>query len=90
MSAGGDGARVNVIDLRLEVQSDDDVRLLRGALLAARATELGEVRRRTARPSFGYGTGSQRDSMLVEAAERQRRVELLDGLLAALDQGAGA
>jgi hypothetical protein len=87
-AAGGEAGKV--IELRLRIGSDDDVRLLRGALLAARATELGEVRRRTARHSFGYGTGSQRDSMLDEAAERQRRVELLDGLLAALDAGAGA
>ncbi len=42
------------LEIRLAV-GDKDVAALRGALLAARASELAEVRRRTARHSFGYG-----------------------------------
>jgi predicted ester cyclase len=56
-----------------------------GALLAARATELAEARRRELRHSAGYGSDSARDTMSAEAAQRRRRLELLDRLLAALE-----
>jgi hypothetical protein len=78
------------IDLHLELESLDDLRLLRGALLAARGAELAEARRREFRHSAGYGSDSARDTMTAEAAQRRRRLELLDRLLAALDDGPGA
>lgn len=72
--------------LRLEVAADsaEDLAALRGALLAARATELGEVRRRSGRLSYGYGTDSARDTMNDEIGQHQRRLTMLDRLLAAL------
>jgi hypothetical protein len=79
----GGGPRV----LRLEVatDSDEDLAALRGALLAARATELGEVRRRSGRLSYGYGSDSARDTMNDEVGQHQRRLTMLDRLLTALD-----
>ena len=73
------------IELTLRVDSDDELRALRGALLAARATELSEVQRRAQRHSLGYGTDSQRESMTDEVAQARRRWEMLDRLLAAID-----
>jgi len=73
--------------LRLEIRTDaeDDRRILRGALLKARATELSELERRAGRLSFGYGSDSARESMDEETRTLRRRIELLDRLLAALD-----
>ena len=73
------------IELTLRVDSDDELRALRGALLAARATELSEVQRRAQRHSLGYGTDSQRESMTDEVAQARRRWEMLDRLIAAID-----
>jgi len=75
--------------LRLEVEigGDEDRRTLRGALLAARATELGELQRRAGRLSFGYGTDTARDSMDAETRKLRRRIELLDALIEAVDRG---
>lgn len=71
--------------MRLDLQLDEnDVRILRGALLAARATELGELHRRASRVSFGYGSESAREGMSAEVAHHQRRIDLLDRLLEAL------
>jgi hypothetical protein len=47
----------------LPIDSEEDFRALRGALLAARATELSELQRRAGRLSFGYGSESARESM---------------------------
>ena len=73
--------------LRLEIPigSDDDLRALRGALLAARATELAEVRRRSGRLSYGYGTESARESMAAEVDDRDRRWAMIDRLIVAID-----
>jgi hypothetical protein len=71
--------------IALEVASDDELRALRGALLAARATELSEVQRRAQRHNLGYGTDSQRESMTAEVDHARRRWEMLDRLLAAID-----
>ena len=73
------------IELALRVDSDEELRALRGALLAARATELSEVQRRAQRHSLGYGTDSQRESMTDEVAQARRRWEMLDRLIAAID-----
>ena len=76
------------LHVRLQLESEDDLRFLRGALLAARAAELAEVRRRELRWTAGYGSDSARETMTAEAAQRRRRLELLDRLLAALPRGA--
>jgi hypothetical protein len=78
---------VTVATIRLEIEADggDDIRALRGALLAARASELGEARRRGDRLSFGYGSDTARESMSAEVVQARRRTEMLDRLIAALD-----
>jgi hypothetical protein len=72
--------------IRVDLLIDDpeDLRLLRGAILAAKATELGEAHRRGARLSFGYGSDSAREGMSAEVSQSRRRAELLDRLLEAL------
>lgn len=70
------------VDITLD--RDDDLELLRGALLAAKATELGEAHRRGARLSFGYGSDSAREDMNAEVAQSRRRADLLDRLVKAL------
>jgi hypothetical protein len=72
--------------LRVPIEGDDERRVLRGALLSARAAELAEVRRRGGRLSYGYGTDSARESMSAEADQARLRVDLLDRLIAALDR----
>ena len=74
--------------LRIRVAGPDDLRALRGALLAARASELSEVQRRSQRHSLGYGSESQRESMTAEVDDRRRRWEMLDRLLTAIDEAA--
>ena len=64
--------------------SEDDARALRGALLAARASELASIRRRDTRLFAGYGTDTSREDMTAEMAQHQRRIELLDRLIEAL------
>jgi hypothetical protein len=73
--------------IRLEIDADgeDDVKALRGALLAARASELSEARRRGDRLSFGYGSEPAREGMSAEVVQARRRGEMLDRLLVALD-----
>jgi hypothetical protein len=82
MTPPSDGRSLRIA---LEVASDDELRALRGALLAARATELSEVQRRAQRHNLGYGTDSQRESMTAEVDHARRRWEMLDRLLAAID-----
>jgi hypothetical protein len=78
-------------DLNLRIAIDDcaDILLLRGALLAAKATELAEMQRRGYRLSTGYGTDSAREGMSAEVAQWRRRIELLDRLIAALEEATG-
>ena len=73
------------IRLDVTVDSDDELSAFRGALLAARASELAEARRRGDRLSFGYGSDTAREGMSAEVAQARRRYEMLDRLLAALD-----
>ena len=75
--------------LRLEIPiaDADDVAILRGALLKARATELSELQRRAGRHNLGYGTESARESMDDETRSLRRRIELLDALIAAIEPG---
>ena len=65
----------------------DDLEILRGALLAAKAAELAEFHRRAGRLSYGYGSDSAREGMSAELVQLRRRKELLEALLAALDRG---
>jgi len=75
--------------LRLHLElDDDDVRLLGGALLAARAAELAELHRRSGRLSYGYGTDSAREDMSAEVVQSRRRMQLIDELIAELDRAA--
>ena len=76
--------------LRLDLPIDgEDIPILRGALLAARATELAEANRRGFRHSAGYGSDSARETMSAEVAHRLRRIELLDRLIEALPKDGG-
>lgn len=68
----------------VDLEGEEDLRLLRGALLAAKATELAELQRWDSRLSFGYGTDSAREGMSADVAQRRRRIELLDRLLQGL------
>jgi hypothetical protein len=71
--------------IRVDLPIDDaDLPILRGALLAARATELAELNRRGFRHSAGYGSDSAREVMSAEVEHHRRRIELLDRLIAAL------
>lgn len=71
--------------MHLDVDFDrEEQRVLRGALLAARATELAEAHRRGFRASYEKQSESARASMSAEVAHHLRRIELLDRLLAAL------
>ena len=54
--------------LEVPIDSEDDVAALEGALLAARASELAEARRRGERAFFGYGSDSARESMSAEGS----------------------
>ena len=85
MSSGPAGRSGRPIDVTFRVDSDEELRALRGALLAARASELSEVQRRAQRHSLGYGTDSQRESMTDEVIHARRRWEMLDRLIAAID-----
>jgi hypothetical protein len=71
--------------VRLDLELDpDDARILRGALLAARATELAELHRRGFRHFAGDGSESARTGLTEEVEHHRRRLELLDRLLEAL------
>jgi len=83
MSDGESEARTLRIDLSI---ADGDVPILRGALIAARATELAELHRRGFRHSAGYGSDSARTVMTAEVEHHRRRIELLDRLLEALSK----
>jgi hypothetical protein len=74
------------VRLGLEL-SETDARTLRGALLAAKATELASVQRRDTRLFAGYGTDSSREDMNAEMDQHRRRIELLDQLIEALSSG---
>ena len=70
---------------RLELDlTEEEATTLRGALLAARATELGEAQRRGFRHSYGKASDSARESMSAEVRHHRRRIELLDRLIEAL------
>lgn len=80
--------RQRTLRLEIPIASDEDLEVLRGALLAARATELSEVHRRAGRLSYGYGSDAARDTMSDEVDLHQRRRTMIDRLLEALDEAA--
>jgi len=74
-----------VLELRIPIESDEELAALRGALLAARATELGELQRRASRLSHGYGSDSARESMHTDLRRLELRKAMLDRLIAKLE-----
>jgi hypothetical protein len=84
-STAAPGTSGEPFEIRLRIDDDDELRALRGALLAARATELSEIQRRAGRLNLGYGSDSARDAMSDEVATLRRRWAMLDRLLAAID-----
>lgn len=81
MAHGEPKRRTIPVDLPID---DADIPILRGALLAARATELAELNRRGFRHSAGYGSESAREVMSSEVEHHRQRIELLDRLIEAL------
>jgi len=71
------------IDLHLEL-ADDELEELERALLKARATELGEVRRRDIRLTAGYGDATTRDVLDDESRRAGVRRDALTKVLDAL------
>jgi hypothetical protein len=76
--------RRRLLRIELPIESADELDALEGALLAARAGELSQVRRRGARHSFGYGSDAARETMTDEVDHAQRRWAMLDRLLKAI------
>ena len=76
--------RPRVLHLELPIESDDELAALEGALLAARAGELSQMRRRGDRLAFGYGTDSARESISAEVDQAERRWTMLGRLLESL------
>jgi hypothetical protein len=76
--------RRRVLRLEIRIESDDELAALEGALLAARASELSQIRRRGDRQAFGYGSESARDTMSDEVDQAERRRAMLDRLIEAL------
>jgi hypothetical protein len=77
--------RPRTLSVEIVTASEEERSALRGALLAAQANELSELRRRGDRLSFGYGSDSARESMSDEVIRRRKRHEMLGRLLAALE-----
>ena len=76
---------------RIELDlAPEEARVLRGALLAAKATEMAAIQRRDTRLFAGYGSDSSREDMDAEMLQHRRRIELLDRLLAAIEEAASA
>jgi hypothetical protein len=78
------GPRRRVLNLQVPIESDEELEALEGALLAARASELTQIRRRGDRLSFGYGSDSARNTMTDEIDRADRRWTMLDRLLTTL------
>jgi hypothetical protein len=76
--------RSRVLRLDVAIESEEELAALEGALIAARATELSQIRRRGDRLAFGYGSDSARQTMDDEIDQAERRHAMLDRLLSAL------
>jgi hypothetical protein len=77
-----------VLRLEIPIETDEELAALEGALLAARATELSQIRRRGTRQALGYGSNAARETMSDEVNQAERRWTMLDRLLAALKASA--
>ena len=75
-----------VLRLEVPIESDDELAALEGALLAARAAELSQIRRRGLRHELGYGSDSARETINDEVDQAERRRAMLDRLIASLNQ----
>jgi len=75
-----------VLRLEVPIESDDELAALEGALLAARAAELSQIRRRGLRHELGYGSDSSRETINDEVDQAERRRAMLDRLIASLNQ----
>jgi hypothetical protein len=76
------------LELRLDLTEDESAELER-ALIKARATELGEVRRRQVRLSAGYGDATTRQAMDDDADRAQLRCDLLTKIIQTLKAARG-
>jgi hypothetical protein len=76
-------------EIRLDIATDEELAELERAILKARATELGEVRRRNVRLVAGYGDDTTRDVMDDEARRAQARYDVLTQLLEAIRAATG-
>ena len=76
--------RPRVLRLEVPIESEEELAALEGALIAARAAELSQMRRRGDRLAFGYGSDSARETMVDEVDQAERRHAMLDRLLMAL------
>ena len=77
------------VRIEIDIESDAELHALEGALLAARASELSQIKRRGARHSFGYGSDSARETMTDEVDHHERRWAMLDRLIAAIREARG-
>jgi len=77
------------IDIRLSIESSEELDELERGLLKARAGELGEVRRRQVRLSAGYGDATTREVMDDEGRRAEIRHRMLTRLLEALRSASG-
>ena len=73
-----------VLRLEVPIRSTEELAALEGALIAARAAELSQIRRRGVRHAMGYGSDSARETMTDEVDQAERRHEMLNRLLKAL------
>ena len=72
------------IDLHLELAGEEELNELERALLKARATELGEIRRRDIRLTAGYGDATTRDVLDDEGRRARIRHDALTRVIDAL------
>jgi hypothetical protein len=79
-----------VLRLEIPIDGEEELAALEGALLAARADELSQMRRRGARHALGYGSDAARETMSDEVDQAERRHEMLDRLIAALKSSRSA
>jgi hypothetical protein len=75
--------QTRTIEFRLDL-TDDELAELERVLLKARATELGEVRRRQIRLGAGYGDPTTREVLDDEADRAQLRHDVLSKVLGGL------
>lgn len=75
------GSRGRVLRLEVPIESDEELAALEGALLAARAAELSQMRRRGLRHDLGYGSDPARETMNDEVDHAERRWAMLGRLL---------